>query len=385
MPPKILFLTRSLDFGGAQRQLVELAIGLHRAGWDVKVVTFYDDGALADRLRDEGMNTISIGKAGRGDVFPFAWRLIKLLHRERPDIAHGYLDSANILLTVLRWCIPRSRIVWGVRASNMSAGKYDALFRLECRISALLSRFADLIICNSHAGRAHHAATGYPDRNMVVIPNGIDLKRFRPDANARAEVRAEWGIEKNERLIGLVGRLDPMKDQSTFLTAAASLLSTRRDLRFACVGDGPRHYRESLKELSHRLGIAKHVIWSDARTDVWRVQNALDIAVSASSFGEGFSNSIAEAMATGIPCVVTDVGDSAALVGDLGWVCPPNDSGALAHAISQALSALPIDAARLREHISTNYSAAELSRRTISALSCLLEPRLAPSSAHKSR
>lgn len=369
--PKILFLTRSLDFGGAQRQLVELATGLHRAGWGVKVATFYPGGALASRLHDEGVTTISLDKAGRWDVFRFMLRLVRLLRRERPHIAHGYLDLANILLAVLRWCMPDTRIVWGMRASNMDVGHYGALFRMECRLSVFLSRFADLIICNSHAGYSYHASRGCLAERMAVIPNGIDLKRFRPNQEARAEVRQEWGIAPDERLVGLVGRLDPMKDQSNFLHAAARVASMRPDVKFVCIGDGPRPYRDGLVELSRRLGISERVLWSDARSDVWRVHNALDVAVSSSSFGEGFSNTIAEAMATGVACVVTDVGDSAALVGNLGWACPPNDSESLARAILEALSVLPVDSALIRQHISANYSSADLLSRTVSQLSRL--------------
>jgi glycosyltransferase involved in cell wall biosynthesis len=369
--PKILFLTRSLDFGGAQRQLVELATGLHGAGWDVKVATFYGGGALASRLQDEGVPTISLAKAGRWDILRFTFRLVRLLRNEQPHVAHGYLDVANILLALLRWCVPRTRIVWGVRASNLDILRYNMLFRAELRMSVLLSRFADLIICNSNAGRTHHASRGFPARHMVVIPNGIDSKRFRPDPRARDEVRKEWQIEPDRKLIGLVGRLEPMKDQPGFLRAAARVAAVHPEAQFVCVGDGPSSYREELIQLSHTLGIADRVRWSNARPDVWRVHNALDVAIS-SSLSEGFSNTIAEAMATGVACVATDVGDSAAVVGDVGWICKPNDSESLASAISDALNALPVDQARIRERIVKNYSSAELVNRTAAHLAPLL-------------
>jgi glycosyltransferase involved in cell wall biosynthesis len=370
--PKILFLTRSLEFGGAQRQLVELATGLHRAGWGVTVATFYPGGALASRLHEEGVTTVHLGKAGRWDVFGFILRLMRLLRRERPDIAHGYLDLSNILLSVCRWFVPQTRIVWGVRASNMDGGRYDALFRIECRLSVILSRFADLIICNSHAGLAHHASSGFVEERMIVIPNGIDVTRFRPDPQARDEVRKEWNIGTHQRLIGLVGRLDPMKDQAGFLRAAARVATADPHVRFVCVGDGVEDYRKEVVELSKSLGIADRVVWSAARSDAWRVHNALDVAVSASSFGEGFSNTIAEAMATGVPCVVTNVGDSAALLGRLGWVCRPDDDESLANAILEALNALPVDGAVFRHRILSNYSSAELVKRTAAQLLSLL-------------
>jgi glycosyltransferase involved in cell wall biosynthesis len=256
----------------------------------------------------------------------------------------------------------------------MDGHPYDALFRFEVRLGVLLSRFADLIICNSEAGRDHHVGLGYLPQNMIVVPNGIDVERFRPDAGARAELRAEWSVGTDETLIGLIGRLDPMKDPQNFLQAAARLARPRPGLRVVCAGDGPEAYRDELKALAAELGIAERVLWSPARVDVWRVYNALDVCVSSSAFGEGFSNTIAEAMATGVPCVVTNVGDSAIVVGDRGWVCPPRDSAALAQAIEAALGAMPADAAAIRQRIAVNYSSSALLHRTVSHLTQLLGP-----------
>ena len=361
--------------------MVELAIGLHGIGWDVQVATFYAGGAFEKHLHDAGLRTICLDKAGRWDVLGFGWRLARLLRDERPHVVHGYLDVPNILLAGLRGAMPGARVVWGIRASNMDVRCYDTLFRIQSRLGTMLSRFADLIICNSHAGYAYHAERGYFIKRMIVIPNGIDLEQFRPDREARAELRAAWGIAASQRLIGLVGRLDPMKDPVNFLNAAARLASAHADVRFVCVGDGSPAYRDGLIRLAQGLGLSDRLIWSPARVDVWRVYNALDMAVSSSSFGEGFPNTIAEAMATGVPCVVTDVGDSASLVGKLGSVCAPNDSEALAQAISAALSALPVDSALIRQHIAAHYSSDELLRRTNEQLSNLIEPLRAEPSA----
>lgn len=380
--PKILFLTRSLDTGGAERQIVELASGLHSIGWDVKVATFYGGGALESRLRETGLDTICLDKQGRWDVVRFSWRLLRLLRKQRPDIAHGYLECANMPLTFLRPLLRNMRVVWGVRRSGMDVVENDWFSRVEIRLSVWLSRFADLIICNSRAGHTYHAQQGYPGERMVVIPNGIDLDQFRADAEARAKLRAGWGVADGQQLVGLVGRLHPMKDHPNFLRAAAQVSASHADVRFICVGDGPASYREELARIALELGLADRIIWSPARADVARVYNALDIAVSASSCGEGFSNTIAEAMATGVPVVATDVGDSAALVAELGWICAPSDSAALGAAISAALSALPIDAAALRRRIASSYGSAELLRGTVEHLSRLIEPLSATAEAH---
>jgi glycosyltransferase involved in cell wall biosynthesis len=366
--PKILLLTRKLDMGGAQRQLVELALGLHTRGWRVVVATFYSGGALAAQLDGAGVETISLGKIGRWDLFGFAWRLTALVRRERPDVVHGYLDTSNVLLTLLRPLFAPTRVVWGVRASNMDLTQYDRLAMLESRLARALSRHADLIICNSEAGRAYHAVQGYPAERMVVVPNGVDVKRFCPDPQARQALRSEWRAEPGYTLVGIVARLDPMKDHRNFLNAAARIAATRPNARFVCVGDGPAAYRQALADEARDLGLDGRIEWTGARDDMPQVYNALDVAVSSSSYGEGFPNMIVEAMATGIPCVVTDVGDSAAIVGSLGWVCPPRDSVALSDAIAHAIDALPCDSQRIREHVSTSYSSAILLERTMAQL-----------------
>jgi glycosyltransferase involved in cell wall biosynthesis len=373
--PKILLLTRRLEIGGAERQLVELAVGLHGIGWQVKVVTFYPGGALASRLAHAGVPLLDLGKSGRWDVLGFAARLVKLVRRERPHIVHGYLETSNVLLSLLRSCFAGARIVWGVRASNMDLTRYGRVAALQARLGAMLSHCADLIICNSASGRAYHASRGYPPGKMIVIPNGVDVSRFRPDAASRSAVRAEWGVAPDEILVGVVARLDAMKDHRNFVRAAAQVAALRPDVRFACIGDGPAAYREALFEEARALGLERRIIWAGARDDMPRVYNALDLTVSSSAFGEGFPNTIAEAMATGVPCVVTDVGDSAHIVGELGWVCAPADSSALCKAIVCAIEALPCDRQRIREHIASSYNAAMLVERTVAALTPLIPDR----------
>jgi glycosyltransferase involved in cell wall biosynthesis len=365
--PTLLLLTRALDTGGAQRQLVALAIGLKQVGWKVTVATFYPGGALETLLRSAGVPVVSLDKRGRWDVLPFTWRLIQLIRRERPQFAKGYLVMSNVLLSALRPALRETRVVWGLAASDMDLTYYDLLSRIEFRLSILLSRFAHLIISNSEAGRRYHIAQGYCADRVVVIPNGIDVEQFRCDATARAELRAEWKTPPHVPLIGLVGRIDPMKDHANFLRAAAQIGRAHPAARFVCVGPGKGLYRDQMVALCEALGLGERLTWAGERMDTWRVYNALDLLVS-SSRSEGLPNVVAEAMATGVRCVVTDVGDSAQIVGKYGWVCPPGDSDALARAVVAALSALPVNPAPLRQHICDHYSTAALVQRTAEQL-----------------
>jgi glycosyltransferase involved in cell wall biosynthesis len=369
--PAIVFLTRALDVGGAERQLAELALGLHRAGWRVKVISFYPGGIFEDRLRENGVRVECLGKQGRWDVFGFLYRLVKSIRRERPDIVHGNLALPNVLLTVLRPAWLRSRVVWWVAASQAVLRDDDWLVRLESRLSIAVSRFVDLIVCNSEAGREHHIALGYPAARTVVIPNGIDTAYFAPDAASRSALREAWGVRGDERLLGIVARLDPVKDHANFLRAAAQVAAAIPRTRFVCVGDGPAVYRESLVSLADSLGLRASVIWAGERTDMAAVYNALDLLVS-SSVSEGMPNVVAEAMATGLPCVATDVGDTGIVVGDTGWLCPPRDSTALAEAMLLAMSGLPRDPAVSRDRICMRYGVDVMIERSVLHLSALL-------------
>lgn len=370
---KILFLTRSLNCGGAERQLVILAKGLHQRGHDVAVAVFYSGGQLEADLREASVRIVSLEKQGRSDILRFLVRLIRTVLHERPDLLHSYVS--NLVTVFVQPFLPSMKIVWGVRSSYVDFSRYDWLFRASYALACRLSGSADLIIVNSHAGRQGHVADGYPAEKMVVIPNGIDTTRFFPNSDARGRIRAEWGVTNESELIGLVGRLDPMKDHETFLQAALLLLQVRKTARFVCVGDGPSEYRAALQDRARSLGLSEHILWVGMRLDVADVYNALDLLVNC-SYGEGFSNVIGEAMACGIPCVVTDVGDSSLVIGELGELVTTRDPVALNRGMQRILDRKP-GATEIRRLIVEHFSSENLILTTERALLALCH-QLAP-------
>lgn len=326
---KVVFLIRSLGYGGAESKLIALANNMSRESFRVTVICFYGNGALEKDLRSDRVNLIHLDKRGRWDVFGFFLRLRRALRELKPDVLHGYLSSSNIMTVLVKPFVPSTKIIWGVLSSEIDWSYYDWFSRLAFEVERLLSPFADLIIANSQAGRSYHVERGFAARSFTVIHNGVDTELFRPDPSARARMRAEWGINVDTILIGLVARLDPIKDHQTFLRAASRLCSRMSNVHFVCVGDGPQEYALKLRALENELGISDKVTWVYARRDVAAVHNALDIA-SSSSCSEGMPNVIGEAMACGVPCVATDVGDTALLVGDTGIIVPPRNPEALA-------------------------------------------------------
>lgn len=354
---KIFFLIRSLNYGGAERQLIVLAKGLYAKGHEVVVASFYSGGPMEQELLRAGVRVRPLQKQGRWDLLFFLFRLARVMREERPEILHSYLT--DLVTVILKPWFPSMKIVWGIRSSNMDLSQYDWLSWVTYKMTFRLSRFADAVIANSRAGRDYYVAQGYPWAKIVVIPNGIDTQRFRPDPEARRRVRSEWGIQDHQQVIGIVGRLDPMKDHPTFLQAASLLSQERKHLLFVCVGDGPVERRDSLHHMARSLKLTERVIWSDGRNDMGHVFNALDLFVS-SSISEGFSNVIAEAMACGVRCVVTNVGDSAWLVGDAGEVIPPRDPTALKDAIGKLLDRRQHAPLQIRQRIVEQFSAERL-------------------------
>jgi glycosyltransferase involved in cell wall biosynthesis len=338
---RIAFLIDRLNQAGAARQLVLLARALSEAGHAVVVIAFYDT-PLEMELRQSGVRVLMLGKRHRWDIVGFLRRLVAVVQQEQPDVLHSYLGVSNLLAVVLKPVLPPVKIVWAVRASDTRMQWYGWIPRALDVLAPALSRLPDLIIANSIAGQRHAVERGYPAHKVTVVSNGIDVERFAPCVDARVRFRHRWRIAAEIKLIGVVGRLDPIKDHATFLQAAAIVVAARPDVRFACVGDGPDDYAIALQRLAASLGLRDRVVWIPSQADMMTVYNGLDVLCSTSR-SEGFPNVVAEAMACGVPCIVTDVGDSARVVGPHGAVIGAGDVRALADCL-QSVLATPVRA-----------------------------------------
>lgn len=338
---RLLLLTRSLELGGAERQLALLAAGLHRRGHRVTVACFYPQGPLLAELTTAGVAVTGLGKRGRWDLLGAGRALRRLVGELRTQVVYSFLDTPNLLAALSKPFCPGLKVAWGVRASDMDLGRYDWFAALMARLPRLLAGRAEVIIVNSRAGAAVAQARGLPAAKLVVIPNGIDTERFAPDPAAGLALRREWGVGPEEPLVGLVARLDPMKEHATFLRAAALILAQKPEVRFVCVGGGPTEALARLKGLAGELGLSQALIWAGPRGDMPFVHNTLDLLVLSSAFGEGFPNVVGEAMACAKPVVVTRVGDAAWVAGRPELAVAPGDPDALARAALAVLAQTP--------------------------------------------
>lgn len=357
-PLRIAVLAREMMIGGAERQVAYLAAGLARRGHTVALFTFYPGNAFADALAGSGVEVISLDKAGRWDP-GFLGRLRRRLAEFRPDVVHTILAAPNVVAALLRPLLPKHALIWSVLGTDLNLADYDAPMRALVAVERRLARFADLIISNSHAGRRDAIGRGFPAQGFVVVPNGFETDRFAiASPEQRAQARAAIGVGPDELAVGICARLDPMKDHPTFLRAMAAV-AAKRPLRAVVVGPAPGPRREPLERLAAELGLTGKVVWLGASVATHRIYPAFDVFCLTSAAGEGLPNVLGEAMACGIPCVATDVGDCALVLEGLLPVVPRRDPEAIAKAVLElsepggANADLP---RRLRQRILDRYS-----------------------------
>jgi glycosyltransferase involved in cell wall biosynthesis len=262
-------------------------------------------------------------------------RLVRLLGEDKPDVVQTWMYHSDLLggIAAVLVGVP---VVWGVRHGPLER-RDKILTRATRKACAIMSRrVPHAIVCNSESARRAHSEAGYAAEKLVVVPNGFDVSRFRPSAEARAAVRRELGIPLDAPVVGLVARFHPHKDHGTFLSAAAMVRDECDVARFVLCGDGVEWSNHELaSEIERRrLGPAVHLL--GRRDDVERITASLDVAC-LSSITESFPNVVGEAMACGVPCVSTDCGDVQEIVEGSGRVVPVRDPAALANAVLEIL------------------------------------------------
>lgn len=354
--------------GGAELMLERLVSRIDRGAFDLRVISLTGVGPVGERIRGGGIEVVDAGlRRGRPDPRS-PWIVSRLLRERPPDAVQTWMYHADLIGGLAARLAARVPVAWNVRHSTLDPSRDRRMTIMTARLCAGLSRSVPrAIVCCSRSSMLAHERLGYDTRKMLLIPNGFDTSRFAPDPAARARMRAGLGIDPAAEVVGLVARLHPQKDHATFLRAARILLEHRPGARFVLCGDGVVPADPLLSRLLRETGVGGAAELLGARDDMPAVQSSLDVAASSACGGEGFPNVIGEAMACGVPCVVSDVGDSAEIVGDTGIVVPSGDPAALAAGWERILSLAPGDRARLgmraRRRIETMFDLADVTAR----------------------
>lgn len=336
---RILHVITGLSTGGAEMMLFKLLSKTH-ASQSQAVVSMKDEGTIGPRIKGLGVPVYTLDLGG---VFPNPFRLFSVrsvVRQFRPHVIQGWMYHGNVMAS-LASSLSGSRppVVWDVQQSVRHVSDYGWLTGHVIRLGARISHNPVKIIYVSRTGAMQHEALGYLHEKTMVIPNGIDYETFYPDDAARQQVRAELGLASDNVLIGLVARYHPMKDHAGFLAAAGQLARTHPSVRFMLIGKGVTRGQLAIQQLIREHNLQDRMLLLGERQDTPRLTAALDIGCSASAWGEALSVAIGEAMACAVPCVVTDVGDSAYLVADTGLSVPPSQPEALADALGRLVDA----------------------------------------------
>ena len=330
---KIVYIITDLCIGGAQIMLYNLLLRMNRERFTPVVISLMERGTLGDRIAELGIPVYAIDLKPENLAPTAIWQLIRLVRQLQPDLIQGWMHHGNLAAQFSStFSLNRMPVLWNIQNSMYSLEYEKKMTAAVVRLSAYLSKLATNIIYVSSVSQSQYEALGYCSRDRCVIPNGIDTSLFTPAGEHRLSLRAELGLPEDSILIGLMARFHPQKDHNNFLQAAALLWRNYPNVHFLLSGYEVDWENQILTQLIQELGLANQVSLLGERKDMHRLNAALDIGSLPSAYGEAFSLALGEAMSCGVPCVVTDIGDSAWMVDTTGRVVPPRNPEALANA-----------------------------------------------------
>ena len=330
---RVCHLITGLPAHGAERMLLKLVAGLDRQRFASTVISLMDQGVVGPEIEALGIPVLTVGLDRGRPSLPGLLRLLRLVRQARPDVLQGWMYHGNLAATLAAWAGRRVPVLWNIRQSLGDLADEKRLTRLLIRLSARLSGTPAHILYNALTSAEQHEALGFRPDRRVLIPNGFEVDRYRPAPDAAGGLRAELGLRPDQWVIGMAARDHPMKDHASFLQAAARVAERYPDARFLLAGLGVEAANARLQQPIQALSLAGRVMLLGEQRDMPRFFQSLDIAVLSSAWGEGFPNVLGEAMASGVPCVATEVGDAAAIIGATGRLVPPGEPALLAQAL----------------------------------------------------
>ena len=350
-----------LGDGGAQRSLFTLCENENRCSHSV--ISLRGMGKYGGQLEEIGIEVHCLNFPKGKITFKGVHQLVKLLSDHQIDVVQCWMYHANILASIAMLFKRPKNLCWGIRHTDLRTGGTPLLTKVVAKIGAHLSYFSPVhIVCCAETAREVHADFGYCKEKMVVVANGYDLEKFSPSASKGKSFKAKHDLDTEMPLIGFAARLNPQKDHTTLLQAIAYLKSNGTRVLCVLAGTGLEPVTSPLLQSIRKLDLVNDIKLIGPVSDVSAFMNAIDVHVMSSSFGEAFPNVLSEAMACGTPCVATNVGDAALIIGKAGSIVPPKQPVQLAEAIASLLvykanttkwEALQ---SKARRHIEENFS-----------------------------
>jgi glycosyltransferase involved in cell wall biosynthesis len=335
----VVHVITGLQTGGAEMMLYKLLSETSEdQNVESRVVSLMPDGPIGDRIRELGVPVTTLDMPRGTLTWDGLYRLFQLLRREQPDVVQTWMYHADLIGGIMAWMAGVDHIVWNIRSSTLDADRDKQTTIWTAKLCVWLSPWLPdrIVTCAREAGRVH-AELGYDASKMVVVPNGFDTEQYRPDEQRRAQIRDELNLQ-DEAVVGLVARYHPQKDHRTFIRAAALLAEQIPNVHFVLCGTDVNWDNNELVGWIEEHELLDSFSLLGRRDDIASVMTAFDVAVLSSATGEAFPNVVGEAMACGVPCVVTRVGDSAEIIGNTGIAVPTESPEVLAEGCEEILS-----------------------------------------------
>ena len=317
--PDTMYVITGLHGGGAERLLTNIL--LQQSERDrIVVVSIVPGGVFQRTLEDAGITVINLGRTR--DLLRAAIDLGAIIRALKPKTVYAWMYEANLaaFFALLFSGRPLTRIYFAVFCTDVREANGGWKFRALLRLNTFLTRFVDGVIYNADEARTFHRSIGFRERHSIVIANCVDPEIFRHDPEQRGAFREEIGARSGDVVVAILARVDPMKAWDTVRAAVRDLPGVIT----VAIGKGTENFAPQARFVG--LG------WRD---DVVRILSGTDIFLLGSAFGEGTSLALTEAMLCGLPCIATDVGGNATLLGDAGVIVEPRNANAIREAIMQ--------------------------------------------------
>jgi glycosyltransferase involved in cell wall biosynthesis len=363
---KRVHVVTGLDTGGAETMLLKLVTEWQQRG-DAPdaVISLRTEGTMGAPLRAVGSRVQALGLLRAAALPRVAAALARAARDLQPDLVQGWMYHGNLAAQLMAGAARRpTPCVWSIRQTLYDIALEKPGTARVIRAGAWLSPRAARIVYNSRVSAEQHEAAGFAASRRIVIPNGFDTQRFFPDPEGASALRLELALPGTARVVGMVARDHPMKNHAGVIRAVARLEDPLVYLLFAGRGVDPAN--EELCRTAGEAGLSGRIrlLGELAPARLRAVFSACDLVCSGSLWGEGFPNVLGEAMACGVPCVATDVGDSAGVIGETGRIVPAGDEAALAAAVRSLLRLAPDErralGARARARIETEFGMARI-------------------------
>ena len=303
------------------------------------VIVLRNKGPLAKDIEALGIEVYALGLGYGKYSVRNIWQLLKYVRRFRPSLVQGWMYHGNIVAWLIAKTItPKPKLIWNIRQTLYTIKAEKPMTHALIRFGALISRAPERIIYNTRLSAQHHEQKGFNAQARVIIANGFDVNIFLPDRSARRDIRQRLSIPSSMRIVGHIARFHPMKDHIGFLQAASIVADKIKDIHFVLAGRNVVSTNPQFATILCKPSLRGRVTLLGERADIPKLMAGFDIFVMSSAWGEGFPNVVGEAMACAVPCVVTDIGASADIVGDYGCVVRPKDHEALGEAMIDMLA-----------------------------------------------